>query len=121
MQRRALAVLFALGLAFFTLALGGGALRSLRADGRMPAVDGAYGPFIQELIDGDAREDALRQIRVAATLHFESRRPLLGAMVALAHQIGDAESEAWALREMLRIAPNAELEERLEGLEARDR
>ena len=119
MQRCALVVLFGLGLAFFALALSAGALRSLRIDGRLPSVDGAYGPFIQDLIERDAGETALRQFRVAATLDFENRRRLLPYAAALAREQGDAEAEVWALRELTRLTPSdAGLRRRLEEAEA---
>jgi hypothetical protein len=112
--------LFGLGLAAFALALAFGSLHALRDTGRMPAVDGAYGPYLQDLFARGDRAGALGQLRTAASLDFENRARVLPLMAALAREDGHADTEIWALRQLLRLYPGSpELRRDLEEAEAR--
>lgn len=114
--------LFGLGLSAFGLAFAFGSLHALRAEGRMPAVDGAYSPYLQQLVARGDREGALRQLRTAATLDFENRRRALPLALALARQGDDAATELWALRELVRLHPrDPRLRRALAAAEARAR
>ena len=99
---------FGLGLTGFVLLCGAGVYQSLRADKTLPPIKIDYVNYINDLLLRGEQHEALHQMRLATQLEVDYRvlsPTLLEQMARLAHDLGDGEAEAHALRHMARANP----------------